>query len=202
MKLPCRNRDSRASGAGCHGSNRARVTGQDTLCPPDRHAATSASFTTCQASAHSRACANTNYFAAGSRGSEYGRTMLTLMMCLALLAAVRMLTLRHALSGFELIRSSGSGRLRLELCRRALVCRAEGDTHEFPQPREVRVLVVRVAGVALFSRSRVIGLPQHVEGCIHQLRAEDFDAHFSGCFRLAGESDNSDGNVLNLLWRA
>lgn len=112
--------------------------------------------------------------------------MLTLMACMVLLALARSIGLWRELTPFERVRASACAGGTFELYRRALVCRASHDTQEFPQPREIRILVFRLAGVVpVFCRREAIGLPLHCDARVHQLRTEDFDAHFSGRFRLA-----------------
>ena len=129
--------------------------------------------------------------------------MLTLMACLAFVAAARVLGLCRTLVHFELVRRSGATRwLSVELRRRAMVCKAPGDLQEFPQPREFRMLVLRLAGLALCARTQVVGLPRHFDSGLHLLRAEDFDAQFSGSFRAAGKAGIGVAAFMNPLHHA
>ena len=126
--------------------------------------------------------------------------MLTVMTCLALLVAGRTTILWRELVDFEFVRSSGSCGLTLELRRRAMLCTSAGDTHEYPQPREARVLVLRLFGAPVLCRREIIGLPLHFDARVRQLRAEDFDSQFSARFRRVDARD--DAGSLKLLWRA
>lgn len=126
--------------------------------------------------------------------------MLTVMTCLAFLAALRAAILQRELARFELVRGSGSRGVALELHRRAMVCRADGDTQEFPLPREARMLVLRVVGVPILCRREEIGLPLHLDARLGQLRAEDFDSEFTGQFRVVNRMHGA--GALTLLWRA
>lgn len=126
--------------------------------------------------------------------------MWILMTCLMLLVAGRLVTVQHGLAHCELVRKSNLHGFSLELHRRATLSKAEGDTQEYPQPREVRVLVLRFAGAPLLCRREAVALPLHCEARLDQLRAQDFDGEFTGQFRMAHRTDDRD--ALGLLWHA
>ena len=88
--------------------------------------------------------------------------------------------------------------MRVELRRRTIVCRANGDTLEFPRPREEHCLVLRLIGLPIFARNRAIGLPEQAAEDIDALHATEFDVHFSGAFRLSGDWQGGQSAALGL----
>lgn len=122
------------------------------------------------------------------------------MTCLTLLVAARIVIVRRELAGFEFVGRLKSHGLSLELYRRAMNCKVDGDTQEYPQPREIRMLVIRLAGAPLLCRREAVALPPHYDARLDQLRAEDFDGEFTGQFRTLHRAD--DREALGLLWHA
>jgi hypothetical protein len=110
--------------------------------------------------------------------------MWLLMTLLGMMAAAQMLRLQRQLQCSEQLWRSGSGLLSVELRRRARVTRLADDLQEFPQPREFRVLAMRLAGLPLWQRECFVSLPQHFDVRIDQVRAEEFDGAFDASFRL------------------
>ncbi len=86
---------------------------------------------------------------------------------------------RHALLG-----TSGSGWWTVELRRHACVCSVPNDLQPYPQPREFRIRVWRLAGVPVWWRGCFVSLPVHCDATVAQLDAQQFDHLFNGPFRL------------------
>ncbi len=109
----------------------------------------------------------------------------TLVLTLWLLAmAVRTWRLHRLASRHVLLRTSGAGWWTLELRRLACVCSVPNDLQPYPQPREFRIRVWRLAGVPLWWCGCFVSLPVHCDATVGQLDAEQFDHLFSGPFRL------------------
>jgi hypothetical protein len=109
----------------------------------------------------------------------------TLLITLLLLAlAGRTLVLQRHAASHGWLRCSGPGWWTVELRRRACVCSMPNDLQAYPQPREFRILVWRLAGVPLWWRGCFVGLPLHCDATVAQLDAQQFDHLFSGAFRL------------------
>jgi hypothetical protein len=76
------------------------------------------------------------------------------------------------------------GLVTFELRRDAHLARLGSDSMEFPQPREFRILAMRVAGFPVWSRQEIVGLPAQCEGWIARIPATEFDHLFDGHFQL------------------
>jgi hypothetical protein len=86
---------------------------------------------------------------------------------------------RHAL-----LRTGGGTWWTVELRRRACVCSVPNDLQPYPQPREFRIRVWRLAGVPVWWRGCFVSLPVHCDATVAQLDAQQFDHLFNGPFRL------------------
>jgi hypothetical protein len=86
---------------------------------------------------------------------------------------------RHALVGV-----SGNGWWTVELRRRACVCSVPNDLQPYPQPREFRIRVWRLAGVPVWWRGCFVSLPVHCDATVAELDVQQFDHLFNGPFRL------------------
>jgi hypothetical protein len=109
----------------------------------------------------------------------------TLLLTLLLLAIVgRSLALQRHASRHALLGTSGSAGWTVELRRRACVCTLPDDLQMFPQPREFRIRVWRLAGIPVWRRSAFVGLPLHCDALVDQLPAEAFNHLFDAAYRL------------------
>ena len=66
-----------------------------------------------------------------------------------------------------------------------MLARLEHDSQEFPQPREVRILTLRFAGIPIWFESCMEALPPSVDERIDSVRADEFDHLFSRRFQLS-----------------
>lgn len=107
-----------------------------------------------------------------------------LISLLLLALAGRSLLLQRLAARHAWLRSSGAGWWTVELRRRACVCSVPNDLQAFPQPREFRIRVWRLAGLPLWWRGCFVSLPVHCDATVGQLDAQQFDHLFSGPFRL------------------
>lgn len=83
-----------------------------------------------------------------------------LLVLLALLAlAARTFHVRHRLAAWECLWRFRSGPFTVELRRHAELARLGHDSLEYPQPREFRVISLRVAGIPLWSQEAIVSLP-------------------------------------------
>ena len=108
----------------------------------------------------------------------------TLVITMLLAIAGRSWLLHAVAARHTRLRRSGPGWWTVELRRRACVCSMPRDLQDFPQPREFRILVWRLAGCPLWWRGSVVSLPLHFDAMIDTLEAQRFDHLFSGPFRL------------------
>jgi len=99
---------------------------------------------------------------------------------------------RHAL-----LRTAGAAGWTVELRRRACVCSVPNDLQAYPQPREFRIRVWRLAGMPVWWRGCFVSLPVHCDATVAQLDAQQFDHLFSGPFRLhAPQADTAKRPAL------
>jgi hypothetical protein len=75
------------------------------------------------------------------------------------------------------------GPFSVELRRLCSMTRSHADSMAFPQPREMRTLTVRLAGVPIWAARSTIGLPLSVDARIDSVKASEFDALFDSEFR-------------------
>jgi hypothetical protein len=106
---------------------------------------------------------------------------------LASLLLVRSLVVARELARDELVRRRRRGIVTTELRRRVgLVTHPDATgAMSFPEPRETRCLVLRVAGLPVWREVASVGLPAEIDCSLAALRAADFDAGFDERFRLA-----------------
>lgn len=114
----------------------------------------------------------------------------SLLMALLLALAGRSLLLQRVAGRHAWLHSRGPGWWTVELRRRACVCSVPNDLQAYPQPREFRILVWRVAGVPLWCRACFVSLPLQCDATVGQLDAQQFDQLFDGPFRLAAAADS------------
>ncbi len=103
--------------------------------------------------------------------------ILFLLVCAAWLARVH-----FRLHGFRRVCSVVRGPVRSELMQRTYLEASAAD--EFPQPREMRAIVIRLGGCALGFRLAGVNLPLQCDARIDAIDASEFDQHFRGDFRL------------------
>ena len=108
--------------------------------------------------------------------------MLALIALLAL--AVRTVQLRLRLAGWQPLWRFGTGPCTVELRRHAELTRLGADSLEYPQPREFRVLSLRVGGIPVWSQVAIVGLPAAADERIDHIPATEFDPLFDPQFRL------------------
>jgi hypothetical protein len=111
--------------------------------------------------------------------------MNALMLVLLALAALawRTIQLRLRFAGWQVLWRFRSGPVTVELRRHAELARLGGDPHEFPQPREFRVVSLRVGGIPVWSQRAIIGLPATADERIGHIPASEFDHLFASQFR-------------------
>jgi len=108
-----------------------------------------------------------------------------LLITLWLLALASRAWMLQRLAGrHALLRTNGGGWWTVELRRRACVCSVPNDLQPYPQPREFRIRVWRLAGVPVWWRGCFVSLPVHCDATVAQLDAQQFDHLFNGPFRL------------------
>ena len=108
-----------------------------------------------------------------------------LLVLLALLAlAARTFHVRHRLAAWECLWCFRSGPFTVELRRHAGLARLGRDSLEYPQPREFRVISLRVAGIPLWSQQAIVSLPAEADARIGAVAASEFDQQFDRHFRL------------------
>jgi hypothetical protein len=108
-----------------------------------------------------------------------------LLILLALLAlAARSVHVRHRLANWECLWRFRSGPFTVELRRHAELARLGGDLLEFPQPREFRIVSLRVGAVPVWSQQAIVSLPPTLDERIDHIAAGEFDPLFEGQFRL------------------
>ena len=110
---------------------------------------------------------------------------LTLVLIALLALAARTLQLRLRFAGWEPLWRFGSGPCTVELRRHAELARLGADSLEFPQPREFRVLSLRVGGIPVWSQVAIVSLPAAADERIDRIPATEFDPQFAPHFRLS-----------------
>jgi len=113
--------------------------------------------------------------------------MLTLVLILPAVIVSILLCRGWAISRDERVVSSRQGLVSREL-RRRVVCVAHRDPSgalSYPEPREVRTRVLRLAGLPVWQRVSSVALPSGTEGRIGTVRAKEFDHFFSNEFRVS-----------------
>ena len=113
--------------------------------------------------------------------------MFELLLVLLVLAAlaVRAFQLRHRIAAWESLWRFRSGPCTVELRRHADLARLGGDSLEFPQPREFRIVSLRVGGIPVWSQQAIISLPAEADARIAVIPANEFDHLFDRHFRMS-----------------
>ena len=106
------------------------------------------------------------------------------LLALAALAA-RTIQLRLRCAGWEVLWRFRSGPVTVELRRHAELTRLGDDSLEFPQPREFRVVSMRVGGIPVWSQQAIASLPAAADERIGVIPAAEFDHLFAHQFRLS-----------------
>jgi hypothetical protein len=110
-------------------------------------------------------------------------TLLLVLLALLVLGA-RTIQLRLRLAAWERLWRFGHGPFTVELRRRADMARLGDDSSEYPQPREFRVLSLRVGGIPVWSQLAIVALPATADERIGHIPATEFDHLFAGQFQL------------------
>jgi len=108
--------------------------------------------------------------------------LLLVLLVLAALAA-RTWQVRHRLAAWERLWRFRSGPCTVELRRHAELARLGSDSLEFPQPREFRVVSLRIGGIPVWSQRAIVSLPAEADARIGAISAGEFDSLFEGQFR-------------------
>ena len=109
-----------------------------------------------------------------------------LLVSLVLVAlALRTVVVRHRISGWECLWRFRSGPCTVELRRHAGMARLGGDSCEYPQPREFRVMSLRVGGIPLWSQRAIVSLPTEADARIGESPASEFDHLFDRHVRMS-----------------
>jgi len=98
--------------------------------------------------------------------------------------AVRALVVRQRIAGWECLWRFRSGPCTVELRRHAGLARLGGDSCEYPQPREFRVMSLRIGGIPLWSQRAIVSLPTDADSRIGEIPASEFDHLFDRHFRM------------------
>ena len=109
--------------------------------------------------------------------------LMLVLLALAALAA-RTIQLRLRFSGWQVLWRFRSGPVTVELRRHAELARLGDDSFEFPQPREFRVVSMRVGGIPVWSQQAIASLPLAADERIGHIPATEFDPLFDDPFRL------------------
>ena len=109
---------------------------------------------------------------------------LTLMLLAMLVLAGRAFHWRHRFAGWESLWRFRSGPITVELRRHAHLARFERDSIEYPQPREFRILTMRLGAIPLWSQQASVCLPMQADERIDAIAAGEFDHLFDAHFRL------------------
>jgi len=109
-----------------------------------------------------------------------------LLVSLVLVAlAIRTLLLRYRTAGWECLCRFRTGPCTVELRRHAGLARLGDDSCEYPQPREFRVISLRIGGIPVWSQRAIISLPTDADSRIGDIPASEFDHLFDRHFRMS-----------------
>ena len=108
---------------------------------------------------------------------------LTLLLLALLVVAARTFHWRHRFFGWEPLWRFRSGPITVELRRHAHLARLGQDSLEYPQPREFRVITMRLGGIPLWSQRAIVSLPTDADSRIGEIPAGEFDHLFDLHFR-------------------
>ncbi|KDP87467.1 hypothetical protein CF70_001155 [Cupriavidus sp. SK-3] len=104
--------------------------------------------------------------------------MLIVMVLLVLAFSLRALYLQIHVARTELVRSEEKGMLTYEVRRRVGMERLPSHISEYPVPREVRIRVLRFAGVVLWRKELHIALPGESCRRLGDIPAHETDGRF------------------------
>jgi hypothetical protein len=107
---------------------------------------------------------------------------LTYFVLFIVVCAVWLGRVRYQLHGFRCVCRVVRGPARSELLQRTYLEASSAD--EFPQPREMRAIAIRLGGCALGFRLAGVNLPLQCDARIDAIDPTEFDHHFRGDFRL------------------
>ena len=110
--------------------------------------------------------------------------MLTSVLVLIAVFALRELYLEHWLGRSVCIRKQWKGWMAVEVRRRVGMERLPSSVSDYPVPREERILVNRLAGVVLWHREVSVGLPLSACDHLQDVTAQEFDRAFPAWLRL------------------
>lgn len=108
---------------------------------------------------------------------------LTLLSLALLAVCARAFHWRHRFAGWQLLWRFRSGPITVELHRHACLARLAHDSLEYPQPREFRVVTLRVGGIPAWSQQATVSLPTQADARIDSVAAAEFDHLFHSHFR-------------------
>jgi hypothetical protein len=122
-------------------------------------------------------------------------TELMLVALVLVALAVRTFVVRHRTAGWECLWRFRSGPCTVELRRHAGLARLGGDSCEYPQPREFRVMSLRVGGIPLWSQRAIVSLPTEADSRIGEIPASEFDHLFDRHFRVSWPRQAKTGRL-------
>ena len=86
------------------------------------------------------------------------------------------------------IRKDRKGWLGVEVRRRVGMQELPGHVSQFPVPREERIRVLRLLGIALWHNEMSVALPNTACECFENIAPQDFDRQFPNWLRLGAHS--------------
>lgn len=108
---------------------------------------------------------------------------LTLLLFALLAIGARAFHWRCRFAGWEPLWRFRSGPITVELRRHARLARLAHDSLEYPQPREFRVVTMRLGGIPVWSQESTVSLPAQADARIDSVAAAEFDHLFDSHFR-------------------
>ncbi|WP_286511093.1 hypothetical protein [Variovorax davisae] len=109
-------------------------------------------------------------------------------MLVLMALALRAFYLEAWLASSVPIRKDRRGCLGVEVRRRVGMHEIPGHVSEFPVPREERIRVSRLLGIALWHDEMSVALPSTACECFENIAPQDFDRQFPDWLRLARHS--------------
>lgn len=116
-----------------------------------------------------------------------------LAITLFLVAVARVIYLELWLKHYQRICVERQGWTTCEIRRRVSMEKIPNHVCEYPVPREERILVNRLLGLAIWHRELSIALPQSAVECLKNVDFNEFDAQFPAWLRIdtQGRGTNS-----------
>lgn len=96
----------------------------------------------------------------------------------------RVIHLERWLKRSQCVSVRSKGWMTCELRRRVGMERLPHHVCEYPVPREERILVHRLLGLALWHREISIALPHSASECLTTIEPDDFDGQFPSWLRV------------------